>query len=570
MEYSAICHFADKRWCFALEKGRFLFLIKVKKDDIQRVVLYYQDKYLPPEVRDTRASVEMVRVASDSVSDYFEAELTFQMICLRYYFLLEDMDGEQVYYGNYTFQEEPFTDVERMFDCPQNLREEEMVQPPVWAEGRVAYQIFPTRFASHRPVDEALWYKAPIRQERLGGTLRGIIDRLDHLETLGVDLLYMTPIFLAETEHKYDVIDYYKVDPSLGAEADLRELVDKAHARGMRVMLDGVFNHTSTKFFAFADILEKQEKSAYLDWYFIDDFPLRIRRGGIPNFKTFGYAGMMPKLNLRNPAVEDYFLQVGAYWVREFDIDGWRLDVADEVGHRFWRRFREAVRAVKPDVLLVGEEWHYAGDFLQGEEWDSAMNYPFYNAVLDLVARQSITVSEFMEQLGFLQGNYHPATVRQLWNLIDSHDTPRFLYSAGGDHAKQRMAAALQLLLPGVPMICYGDEFAIDGGPDPDCRRGMVWDENRQDGEMFAWYRQLIALRRAHPCLARGRVSSWHADDESGLILLTVSDGEELLSVFFHCQDASIILPLGLGETDLLRGVPFNGSLGPWDAVVLG
>ena len=569
MEYAAITHFADNRYCFALEPDRFLIRIRVKKGDMRRVILHTQDKYLPLERLDTRAAVPMSLAARDRVSDYYEAVITIHMVCLRYWFELEGVDGTRAYYGNYQFSTEPPTDIERMFDCPQNLRGEERFLAPAWAMDKVVYQIFPASFAPTGPVDARRWYGPLDHRVNPGGTLRGIIDHLGHLHKLGVDVLYMTPVFKANTPHRYDTVDYFTVDPSLGTKEELRELVDSAHALGIRVLLDGVFNHTSQKFFAFADILEKKERSEYLDWYFIEGFPLRMAWGEKPNFKTFSYYGGMPKLNLRDPAVEAYFINVGLYWIRECGIDGWRLDVADEVGHRFWRRFREAVKAEKPDALIVGEEWHYGGDFLQGDQWDSVMNYPFYNSVLDLVARGTATVTEFFEDLGFLRGNLHPAVYHLLWNLVGSHDTARFLRAVGGDRRRLKMASALQLLLPGMPMLYYGDEYAMDGGDNGDCRRGMVWDEARQDREMFAWVSRLAALRHAHPCLTRGQAVDFTADDASGTAALTRRLDGETLTLLLHCGDGETPFPEYAGREELISAAPFPGSLGPWEAAVI-
>ena len=568
MEYSAICHYAEKRYCFALEKDTFLIRIRVKKGDIKRIVLHCQDKYLPLKIKDTRASVEMTLAATDHVCDYFEAVIQFHMVCLRYYFEIEGTDGGRGRDGNYEFRKEQPSDIEQMFDCPQNLREEEMLVVPEWAKNKVVYQIFPARFATDQPVAKDLWYQTPLRREDLKGNLRGIIDRLDHLQELGVDVLYMTPVFQSDSVHKYNTDDYYKIDPSFGTKEDLKELVEKAHGRGMRVILDAVFNHSSKQFFAFADIAEKEERSAYLDWYFVEGFPLRAKMGEIPNFKTFSYFGGMPKLNLKNPQVEEYFIQVGKYWIRECGIDGWRLDVADEIGHRFWKRFRDAVKEEKPDALIVGEEWHYGGDFLEGDEWDSVMNYHFYNAVMDLIAREEISVSQFMDSLGFLRGNLHPSTCQVLWNLIDSHDTERFFYSTGRNRAKHRLAAAVQLLLPGMPMIYYGDEYAMDGDRE-DCRRGMVWDEEHQDREMFAWYKKLIAIRHAYPCLTEGKVTACHTDDAAGTIALTSVLEQDEVTVLFHCKEGAADLPEYAGRQDLLTEAAFDGKLGPWGTAVL-
>ncbi|MDE6998095.1 MAG: alpha amylase N-terminal ig-like domain-containing protein, partial [Oscillospiraceae bacterium] len=232
MEYSAICHYAEKRYCFALEKDTFLIRIRVKKGDIKRIVLHCQDKYLPLKIKDTRASVEMALAATDHVCDYFEAVIQFHMVCLRYYFEIEGTDGGRVFYGNYEFRKEQPSDIEQMFDCPQNLREEEMLVVPEWAKNKVVYQIFPARFATDQPVAKDLWYQTPLRREDLKGNLRGIIDRLDHLQELGVDVLYMTPVFQSDSVHKYNTDDYYKIDPSFGTKEDLKELVEKAHGRG--------------------------------------------------------------------------------------------------------------------------------------------------------------------------------------------------------------------------------------------------------------------------------------------------------------------------------------------------
>ena len=217
------------------------------------------------------------------------------------------------YYGNHNFYEERITSIDRMFDCPQNLREEEIFELPAWAKNKVVYQIFPSRFATDKDVPEEVWYQAPIgHQADLKGSLRGIINRLDYIKELGADILYMTPIFSSSSSHKYNIDDYYAIDPSFGTREDLKELVDRAPEMGMYVILDGVFNHTSWDFFAFQDIREKQEKSQYLNWYYIQDFPLVMERGKRPSYKTFSYAAPMPKLNLNNKETADYFIDWAA------------------------------------------------------------------------------------------------------------------------------------------------------------------------------------------------------------------------------------------------------------------
>ncbi len=570
MELAAIRHFEDKNYCYALEKGRFLIRLEGKRGDLRRVRLHVQEKYLSPRQLDTRQAYDMELSCSDLYRDYFQAVVDADVICLRYYFQLEDSQGQTLYYGGHGFYPKPIQDVGRMFDCPQTLREAEAFSLPDWAKNKVVYQIFPSRFATDKKVPPKLWYQAPIRHNtHLQGSLRGIINRLDYLQELGAQVLYLTPIFRSQSSHKYDTDDYYTIDPSFGTKEDLKELVRRAHSLGMYVILDGVFNHTSTRFFAFQDLVKNQAQSKYRDWYYVQNFPLSAQPGQRPNYKTFGYMGGMPKLNLQNEETADFAIRVAVYWIEECDIDGWRLDVADEIGHDFWRRFRQAVKAVKPQALLVGEVWHYAGDFLEGDQWDTVMNYSFCHGVHDLVASGTQSPSAFLAGLHFLRGNLHQALEGYLWNFIDTHDTARFLHSAGGDSRKQRLAAALQLLLPGMPMICYGDEVGIEGGPDPDCRRGMLWDPKRQNHDMLAWYQKLICLRRQEPILTQGDLVWQQAQDRPGLLAMKRRLGGQWALLVFHTNAGILSLPELSGQADRLSGQAFPGILESYGVALL-
>ena len=569
MEYSAILHDMDKRFCYAIDKGVFVIRIQVKKDDIKEIILHYVDKYISIEFKDTRKTVPMKKIASSQFHDYYEAQIRIDMICLRYFFEFTDMHGEKAYYGNYEFSKECITNIDRMFDCPQNLREEEMFEVPEWAANKVVYQIFPSRYAASQPVDKELWYKAPITfTDNLHGDIRGIIDHLDYIRDLGIDVIYLTPIFKSDSSHKYDTIDYYQIDPSFGTAEDLRELVQKAHQYGMKVVLDAVFNHTGRDFFAFKDILENKEKSKYLDWYFIDKFPLDTEPGQAPNFKCFGYYGGMPKLNLKNPEVEKYVTDVACYWLKECDIDGWRMDVGDEISHYFWKHFRRAVKAVKKDALIIGEIWHYAGDFLEGDEWDTVMNYPFYLNLIDLLADEKIDVSRFIQNLGYMKGRLNKKCYPLMWNLIDSHDTARFLHLSNNKQ-KQHLAAAFQLLMPGMPMIYYGDELAMPGANDPDCRRGMYWDEEYRDNEMLEWYKRLIQVRRTHACIVEGELAETITRDEDGTIVLIRKNTEETVALIFNCSNDTKEFNEYAGQYNLLGESVFDGKVEGYDAAVL-
>lgn len=570
MEYSAIFHDMDKRFCYAIDKDLFVIRVQVKKDDMKEVILHYEDKYIPMERKDTRMTLPMKKVATSQFHDYYEAQLQMHLICLRYFFEFTDMQGEKVYYGNYEFDKECITNRDRMFDCPQNLREEEMFEVPQWAANKVVYQIFPSRFATTQPVDKELWYKAPITpMDDLHGNLRGIIEHLDYIKDLGIDVVYLTPIFKSNSCHKYDTIDYYQVDPSFGTTEDLKELVQKSHERGMKVVLDAVYNHTGREFFAFQDILEKGEKSKYLDWYFIDELPPRGEWGEIPNFKCFGYYGGMPKLNLKNPEVEKYITDVACYWIKECDIDGWRLDVGDEISHFFWKNFRKAIKAVKKDMLIIGEIWHYAGDFLEGDEWDTVMNYPFYLNLIDLLADEKINVSQFVQNLGYLKGRLNKKCYPLMWNLIDSHDTARFLHLCHDNKKKQHLAAAFQLLLPGMPMVYYGDEYAMPGANDPDCRRGMYWDEEYQDKEMYNWYKKLMQVRKTHACIVEGEMIETIANDDEDTIVMIRKNGEETIAMLFNCGNSAKEFNEYAEKHNLLTDSAFDGKVDGLDAAVI-
>ena len=566
MNRGAIAHMPDKRYCFCLSPGRFLFRLQTGRDDIEKVILHYRDKYIPVFLLDTRQTTEMKLVARDGCHDYFEAELEIDVVCLRYFFEIVDRTGERIYYCNCRFLSEAPEDNDRMFDLPQNLREIERFEVPDWAKNAVVYQVFPARFASSQPVPEEVWYQAPMDgRADLKGDLKGMADRLEYIRDLGADVLYMTPVFKSNSVHKYDTIDYYTVDPSFGTNEDLIALVEKAHGLGLRVVLDAVFNHTAPEFFAFKDLMEHWPDSSYRDWYYAKEKPVIPKTRLVkPNYKCFGYFGGMPKLNVENPETADYFIDVALYWLRTAKIDGWRLDVGDEVSHYFWKKFRDAVKAEFPDALIVGEVWHYAADFLQGDNWDTVMNYPFLNAAMDFVNDGTITASEFVNELGFLRGNLHNAVIPLLWNLLGSHDTPRVLHRCGGTKKKLKLMAAMQMLLPGSPMIYYGDEVGLAGARDPDCRRGMLWDEARRDRDLLEWYRKLIRLRKAFPQLLEEAPDSVKTDDQRGLVLIEW----ENLVVAFNGTGKKVSVPAYAGAEDLLGGT-FSGTLQGYQAAVL-
>jgi len=383
---------------------------------------------------------------------------------------------------------------------------------PDWVKDSIFYEIFPERFANgnpdNDPPDVKPWGGTPTRTNFLGGDLQGILDKLDYLKALRIDAIYLTPIFAANTNHKYDTIDYYQVDPHFGDLNTFRSLLRKAHDRGIRIVLDAVFNHVGDGFWAFRDVVEHGESSPYVNWFYIEDFP--VTRTPTPNYGTYSKAPYLVRLNVYNPEVRRYLYDVARHWTQE-GIDGWRLDVPFLMNHRFWKGFRRVVKEINPELYIVAEIWKKATSWLQGDECDGAMNYRLRNLILDFFIHRKLDASTFDRKLAALRAEHPGETAYTMLNLLGSHDTPRLLTLCGGDRELFKVAVAFLFTYVGVPMIYYGDEVGMTGGNDPDCRRPMVWDPALQDQELLEWHRQLIRIRKAHPALRRGTIQTAHA-----------------------------------------------------------
>jgi neopullulanase len=469
------------------------------------------------------------------------------------------------------------------------------VDTPGWVRDAVFYQIFPDRFAASERVPKPgpleLWDAPPTLHGFKGGDLRGIVERLDYLQDLGVSAIYMTPIFQSASNHRYHTYDYFHVDPLLGGDDALRELLDVAHGRGMRVILDGVFNHTGRGFWPFHHILENGAGSPYRDWFHIDLDVLEGRREFVPyppreappgtalGYQAWWGLPALPKLNTDNADVREYLLSVAEHWLR-FGIDGWRLDVPAEIDDpSFWAAFRQRCRAVRDDAYLVGEIWVTAPEWVSGDRFDALMDYPLAEAILGYVGGSSLDWDAvrahneyrhhvrpldgagFSARLVELLGIYDPDVVAVQLNLLSSHDTPRALTVLGGDHAAMRMAILLQCLLPGAPCVYYGDEIGMAGGIDPANRGSFPWDAGRWDDGLHAFTRAVIGLRAAEPAVRHGATAAIGSDgaamalerrlDDSRLILaLNPGEGEADLEVAVEGVADGRLEPIELAGVD--------------------
>lgn len=517
MKLEAIMHIPLSQYAFALTERTLVIRLRTGKNDVRRCELFYGDRVHPTNPIQV-FSISMKKVASDALFDYYEAELVSDYTRVCYYFYLEDESTHYYYYGQ-QFLEKPGEDRTEYFQFPY-IRREDMAIIPDWAKDAVMYQIFPDSFATEKgsiaqqPIEKMNHLKE--RSSTLnGGTLKGIEANLNYIEELGINCIYLNPIFVAGEYHKYDIMDYFDVDPCFGTKQDLKELVAACHKREIKVILDGVFNHCGAQFFAFKDVLEKGEMSPYKDWFYSLKFPIEFTTP--PNYEAFAYVKEMPKLNTGHPAVIDYFCKVGTYWLQEADIDGWRLDVANEVNHDFWRAFRKAVKAIKSEAFLIGEIWEDSEVWLQGEQFDSTMNYRFTNLCREFFAKGSMSVTAFNYGINQMLMRYQRQVTYAQMNLIDSHDVPRFLHYAKEDERKLSLAALFLLTFVGVPSILYGDELLISGEKELEYRKPMIWHPNTREQKMIDYYKALISLRKSSKAFTSGTFKVIIVDEAKGL-----------------------------------------------------
>lgn len=427
------------------------------------------------------------------------------------------------------------------------------IETPEWVRDAVFYQIFPDRFARservQKPGPMEAWDAPPTAHGFKGGDLIGVVEHLDHIAGLGANAIYFNPVFQSASNHRYHTYDYFKVDPLLGGDDALRAVIDACHARGMRVILDGVFNHASRGFWPFNHVLEVGRDSPYREWFFFDEADLDAGRpiraypldpdpldlsavtedqmAGQGSLRALGYQAWwdlpaLPKINTANPHAREHLLQAAEHWIR-FGADGWRLDVPEEVPAEFWREFRSRVKRVNPDAYIVAEIWHEAPDAFRGDMYDAQMNYMLGAAITSFVGAgrldrrvidQHFTLAAavrdedaeaFVARLERALTIYDPGITAVQMNLLDSHDTPRFLSMVGGDRSSLRLATLILMTVPGAPSLYYGDEIGMTGELDPLNRGAIPWDlQSTWDRDLYDYIAGAAALRHAHPVLRRG------------------------------------------------------------------
>lgn len=500
--------------------GQMHLRFRVQRGAIMSAKLVYNcDKNMWHQFR---LEAPMALTFTDFELEYYSVSVPLTDTRFAYIFALDCTDGKTRYLSEEGLSETydhslgyfNFFQYTSQFPC-------DTMRIPQWVKTAVCYQIFPERFAmGNAPKDTGYintsWGVKPTPKSFCGGDLAGIREKLPYLEDLGINVIYMTPVFCSPSNHKYDITDYETVDPAFGGNAALKALIDDAHSRGIRIMLDGVFNHCSSSHPFFLDAQKYGRSSPYYNWFFWN---------GDGSYLTFGSVPYMPKLNTADPEVIRYFSGVAVNWMRAYGVDGWRLDVSDEISHVFLRHFREAVLAERKDAIIIGEDWHRAVRYLNGDEYDGTMNYALTKACLDLLAFQAIDSAAFRDRLVGLYHTYSIAATDKMLNLLDSHDTDRFLTRVKGDSQRFRTAAAILFFYPGIPCVYYGDENGMEGGFDPDCRRCFNWDDKTWDMETHKLIRKLANWKK-EPALSRG---SFHLAEDNGILTFTRSADSQTL-----------------------------------------
>lgn len=549
MNKAALYHRPEYNYAFAKTLNEIQVRFRTAKNDVDEVNVFYGEKFNWVN----KQKKKMVKIQSDEYSDYYQYNIEADDVRLGYYFEVIK-EAEVLYYTEAgildTFDNPKAHTL--FFNFPA-INSIDLFHEPSWVKDAIFYQIFVERFAngddSLSPEKTVPWDSLPTPVSFYGGDLVGIQKNLDYLVDLGINAIYLTPIFKSKSNHKYDTIDYMEIDEHFGTKADFKRLVDSAHNKGIRVVLDAVFNHCSDEFAPFKDVLEKGEKSPYIDWFLIKNLPISQAPA---NYETFGYMPSMPRFNTANEDLKKYLYSVVSYWTEEFQVDGWRLDVSDEPDHWFWRDFRKNLKGISKDLLIIGENWHDSMLWLMGDQFDTVMNYPATNLAVGFFAKKELDIATFTQRLTAHFMKYPEPVSQVMFNLLDSHDTERFLFLCEEDMSRLKNAAAFLFGYVGVPCTYYGTETGITGGYDPGCRRGFNWDLSEWNSDLRNLYKRLISIRKEEETLKTGSLT-FILHDKLLIFKRALIDDE--IYVVINNTEEGVELPEGLfagDETDLI------------------
>lgn len=535
MNLASIHHEPHGAYAYPVTKDRLALQLRAAKDDLSAVTVMYGDRYGLKEER-----VPMKKYASDMLYDYWRITIRVASSKMRYHFALEQGD-EMIWYNEYGFSKA----LRRIGSMPLGhfifpiISEADRFKIPAWVDEAIVYQIYPDCFARAGEQTEGRellpWDAAPTGDSGFyGGDFYGVIEKIPYLTELGINTIYFNPIFAAGSSHRYDVKDYKQADPLLGGNEAFIEMRKQLQAAGIRVILDLTCNSSGDLFAPFQDVKEKGRESKYWDWFFIKQHPFDSIAPGT-SYESFGHEPNLPKLRLSNPEVRAFLMEVARFWAVEMDVDGFRLDVANEVEHQFWREMRQLVRAHKEDFLLIGEAWDRGISFLQGDQLDGITNYHFANAVYFFLGEERFSLQEFDGLLTMNRVTLPEMALKASWNIIESHDTNRFQNAVFGDVARLKLAATLQLTVPGTPCLFYGTEVGMGKEKGALFKRyAFDWNTENWDRELLEHYRCLIHLRREYKCLQNGTVKRLLLDPVHEVYAYALEGRFNRIVVFFN------------------------------------
>jgi len=531
MNQFLIKHSETREYIYPVTRNSLMIKLECHLEESCKINLIYWKRF--HEDKKKTIKLESFDYTNESHYYYCQLELDEPVRYLNYCF--EITCGTETKY--YTTQGLSNKYNENYFEY-QSTSELDVFQTPKWAKGIVGYHIFPDRFQIGGDSKQVFqnWDTKPDRTSSFGGDLEGIIKKLDYLAQLGIQVIFLTPIFTSHSNHKYDTINYFEIDPSFGTIEELKKLVKEAHDKQIRIILDGVFNHIGYYSEQFQDVIQNGQKSPYWNWFYINGEEIDVEH---INYECVGDYKWMPKLRYSSPELRAFMLKVATYWINEANIDGWRLDVADEVDYTFWQDFRKATKLTNDQILLTGETWHDGRDLLRGDQLDSIMNYRFRSFVIEFFIKKQMSKEKFKEEIEKLLFAYPIQTRNILYNLLGSHDTQRILTVCQTDITLFKMVVAFQMTYPGMPVIYYGDEIGTEGETDPDCRTTMKW--NAIDSDILEFYQMMTKLRRDHKALTLGDFKHLNLNEsvygyvrkyqnESVIVLFNTSDTGKNLS----------------------------------------
>ncbi len=572
MNFGAVFHRASENWCYAIDEN--IIEVKIKTDyDVERIFFHHGDPFengiLGGNEKWTSIRVEIVEQYKLKYHKIWVIRVKPPYKRVKYYFELHSHNEVHYYFEDgFMTQVELDTTFKSLqcFTMPW-LNPIDVKKTPDWVKNAVWYQIFPDRFNRGDKtinLDSLKWdSRKPKNEDKYGGDLQGIINRLDYLEDLGITGIYLNPIFTATSTHKYDTINYFDIDPVFGNKDKFKELVAECHRRNIKVMLDGVFNHVGEEFPYWQDVIKNGKNSVYYDWFMVNDWPFDVNKYHTRDleFYSFAFYANMPKLNTNNPEVINYIIKICEFWIKEYNIDGWRIDVANEISHMLCKEIHKRCKAINPDIYILGEIWHDSINWLRGDEFDSVMNYPLTTTINEFWFNKNLINKDFEYQVNNCYQRYMTQTNKALFNMLDSHDTDRLFHrvNQNADIFYQQMI--LLFTMCGSISLYYGTEIMLDGGFDPGCRACMPW--NKIDKGNYAStinnFKQLIQLRKEHKALRSLKISFNYnynervidyIKDNSIRVIINASneeiiiDNEEVL--FSNKLSNSILLPNGV------------------------